>query len=253
VKEPVLQIRDVHKSFGDNVVLTGVSFDVNPAENVVVLGKSGTGKSVLIKIVVGLLEPDQGEVLAFGKNVHELDRKGLDEVRLRIGFAFQHAALYDSMSVRENLAFPVRMNEPDLPEAELNDRIEEVLEAVSLSKHIDHMPAELSGGQQKRIGVARTLMLRPDLMLYDEPTAGLDPKTAGDLNDLVNEVRERYGTACVLITHDLTCARATADRIAMLVDGKVHREGTFEEVFDTEDPAVRSFYDYNFVRPGDPT
>lgn len=246
-REPVLTTRGLTKSFGDHHVLRGVDLDLHEAENLVVLGKSGTGKSVLIKILVGLLAPDDGEVRIFGKDPHALSRVELDALRLRVGFAFQHAALYDSMSVRENLAFPVRMNHPRTPASEVADRIEEVLEAVELAQAIDQMPAELSGGQQKRIGIARTLMLQPDIMLYDEPTAGLDPKTAGAINDLVVKVRDLYGTACILITHDLTCARDTGDRVAMLVKGEVHREGTFEEVFDTDDPEVRSFYDYNFT------
>jgi phospholipid/cholesterol/gamma-HCH transport system ATP-binding protein len=247
-REVVIRLRGVEKSFGNNRVLQGVDLDVHRAENVVILGRSGTGKSVLIKLLVRLLPTDAGTIEVLGQDVLSLDRKALDALRVRIGFAFQHAALYDSMSVQDNLEFPLRMNPLDLTEAEIRERVDDVLDAVGLPQTRSQMPAELSGGQRKRIGVARTLILRPEIMLYDEPTAGLDPETCGEINDLILSVRERYQTTAIVITHDLTCARATGDRIGMLVDGKILTIGTFEEVFADPDPRIRAFYDYNFIQ-----
>lgn len=247
MNQPVIHIRGLNKSFGDNHVLRGVDLDVHARENLVVLGRSGTGKSVLIKIVIGLLEPDAGTVEVLGQDVHALGRRDLDALRQRIGFCFQHSALYDSMTVEENLRFPLAMNQPDLPESEVVSRIEEVLDAVGLPRTRRQMPAELSGGQQKRIGIARTLILRPEIVLYDEPTSGLDPATCTEINDLILSVRERFGTASIVITHDLTCAREVGDRVAVLLDGEVARQGTFDSVFATENPRIRAFYDYNFT------
>nr|MBA2322320.1 ATP-binding cassette domain-containing protein [Deltaproteobacteria bacterium] len=222
--------------------------DVQKAENVVVLGRSGTGKSVLIKILVGLLKPDKGDVRVLEKDVARLSGRELDALRVRVGFSFQHSALYDSMSVRENLEFPLRMNTRGLVEADVLKKVEEALEAVGLSQAINQMPSELSGGQRKRIGIARTLILNPEIMLYDEPTAGLDPQTSSEINDLINEVQDKYHTASIIITHDLTCAKMTGDRVAMLLDGSVFRIGKFEEVFEETDPRVKAFYDYNFFQ-----
>lgn len=245
---PAISIRGLHKAFGDLVVLRGVDLDVNPAENVVVLGRSGSGKSVLIKIVVGLLKPDAGEVLLLGQDVHHLRQRQLDAVRRQVGFSFQSGALYDSMTVGQNLEFPLRMNTKGLATGEVNDRVSDALEAVGLGKSGKQMPSELSGGQRKRIGIARTLILRPRVMLYDEPTAGLDPVTSSEINDLINQVQQRYRTASIIITHDLTCARATGHRVAMLLEGQVLRVGTFAEVFDKDaDPRISSFYNYNFT------
>lgn len=251
-RRPVVSIRGLTKSFGDLHVLRGVNLEVFEAENLVVLGRSGSGKSVLIKIVVGLVSPDAGEVLLLGENVHALDRRKLDALRRRVGFSFQGSALYDSMNVRQNLEFPLSMNLPGLKAAEVRDRVREALEAVGLLAWRERMPSELSGGQRKRIGIARTLILRPEIVLYDEPTAGLDPVTSGEINALIREVQRRYHTASIIITHDLTCARDAGDRVAMLVDGAVLRVGTFDEVFDGTDPQVTSFYQYNFVRKGVP-
>lgn len=246
-EQAVISLRGVHKAFGDLKVLEGVDLDVFRAENLVVLGKSGSGKSVLIKLVVGLLRPDAGQITVLDQDVHTLKPRQLDALRLRVGFSFQHSALYDSMSVAENLAFPLRMNQPRLGDAEVDEQVRAVLDSVGLSSSLNQMPSELSGGQRKRIGIARTLILRPEIMLYDEPTAGLDPETCAEINALIMEVREAYHTTSILITHDLTCAADTSDRVAMLVDGRMLRLGTFDEVFDTDDPRVRSFYDYNFT------
>lgn len=246
-KAAVIDIRGLYKSFGDLHVLRGVDLKVHKGENVVVLGRSGTGKSVLIKIISGLLNADRGSVKVLGKEVGALDEKQLRELRMKIGFSFQNSALYDSMTVRENLEFPLVRNVKNLSRAEINKSVEEVLESVGLSQTINQMPAELSGGQRKRIGIARTLIMNPEVMLYDEPTAGLDPTTCIEINQLINEVKERYHTSSILITHDLTCAKMTGDRLAMLMDGQFIREGTFEEVFESQDPRIKNFYDYNFT------
>lgn len=245
--KPVIEIRDVSKSFGDNHVLRGVNLDLYKEENLVVLGRSGTGKSVLIKLISGLLRPDEGEINVLGESVLELNDRELRELRLKIGFSFQNSALYDSMTVRENLEFPLVRNKRNLTRSEINYAVEEVLDGVGLSQAINQMPSELSGGQRKRIGIARTLILRPEIMMYDEPTAGLDPITCLEINGLINEVQERYKTASIIITHDLACAKEVGDRIVMLLDGKFERQGSFEEIFDTDDARVRAFYNYNFI------
>ncbi|MEL6342762.1 MAG: ABC transporter ATP-binding protein [Myxococcota bacterium] len=245
--EVVVSVRDVYKSFGDNHVHRGVSLDLHRDETLVLLGPSGTGKSVLIKMIVALLTPDRGEIRVFGEDIHQLPRKALNAVRVRMGFSFQHSALYDSMTVAENLAFPLEMNRPELSDAEIAQRVTAVLDAVGLPKTRKQMPASLSGGQRKRIGVARSLIMEPEIMLYDEPTAGLDPVAAADLNDLIVQVQHEYHTASIVITHDLASAKAIADRVLMLFDGKVFRSGSFDEIFESDDPRVRAFYDYNFT------
>ena len=245
--KPVIEIRDVSKSFGDNHVLRGVNLDLYKEENLVVLGRSGTGKSVLIKLISGLLRPDEGTINVLGESVLELNDRELRELRLKIGFSFQNSALYDSMTVRENLEFPLVRNKRNLTRSEIKYAVEEVLDGVGLSQAINQMPSELSGGQRKRIGIARTLILRPEIMMYDEPTAGLDPITCLEINGLINEVQERYKTASIIITHDLACAKEVGDRIVMLLDGKFERQGSFEEIFDTDDARVRAFYNYNFI------
>lgn len=245
--EVVISIRDVKKAFGDYEVLRGADLDLYKGENLVVLGRSGTGKSVLIKIISGLLTQDSGKVNVLGKNVNILKGQDLTNLRLRVGFSFQNSALYDSMTVRKNLEFPLVRNQKNLTKTEINKATESVLDAVGLLQTINQMPAELSGGQRKRIGIARTLILQPEIMLYDEPTAGLDPITCIEINNLINQVKERYKTSSIIITHDLTCAKHTGDRVAMLLDGKFERVGTFEEVFATDDERVKPFYDYNFT------
>ncbi|CCH55009.1 ABC transporter related protein [Fibrisoma limi BUZ 3] len=243
----VISIRGLRKSFGDLHVLRGVDLDVYQGENLVVLGRSGTGKSVLIKLIVGLLRPDAGTINVLGQDVDTLTVKELDQLRLKVGFSFQSSALYDSMTIRENLEFPLVRNVRNLSRQEINRAVEESLEDVGLSQTINQMPSELSGGQRKRIGIARTLILKPDIMLYDEPTAGLDPITSNDINNLINEVQERHRATSIIITHDLTCAKETGDRLAMLLDGRFERQGTFDEVFATNDERVQQFYHYNFI------
>jgi phospholipid/cholesterol/gamma-HCH transport system ATP-binding protein len=243
----VISLRGIRKSFGTLEVLKGVDLDVCKGENVVVLGRSGSGKSVLIKIIAGLLKPDAGTVRVLNQEVDQLDSRELQSLRTKIGFSFQSSALYDGMNVRANLEFPLIRNKRNLSRSETEKAVAKVLDDVGLSRTIDQMPSELSGGQKKRIGIARTLILQPEIMLYDEPTAGLDPVTSEDINDLINEVQERYNTSAVIITHDLTCAKATADRLIMLSEGGFLRQGSFDEVFDSEDPRIKKFYDYNFI------
>ncbi|AEE54003.1 ABC transporter ATP-binding protein [Haliscomenobacter hydrossis] len=246
--EPVISIQGLYKSFGTLDVLKGIDLTVCEGENVAVLGKSGSGKSVLIKIIVGLLKPDKGTLNVLEKEVEELNGKELDELRLRIGFSFQGSALYDSMSVFENLAFPLTMNVKHLTKKEVESAVEEALEAVGLKDKAERMPAELSGGQRKRIGIARALILKPEIMLYDEPTAGLDPITSAEINELINEVQEKYNTSSIIITHDLTCAKNTCNRVVMLVEGKFLPSGKFEELFGTDNQQVKDFFNYNFIQ-----
>jgi len=244
----MINIQGLYKSFGDNHVLRGIDLKVCKGENVVVLGRSGTGKSVLIKIISGLLKPDAGTVVVLDENVTTLSDKQLRSLRLKIGFSFQNSALYDSMTVRENLEFPLVRHHRKLTKAEVARSVERVLDAVGLLQTINQMPAELSGGQRKRIGIARTLILQPQIMLYDEPTAGLDPITSGEINNLINEVQRQFHTTSIIITHDLTCAKETGDRVAMLLEGRFVKQGTFEEVFGSQDERIKSFYDYNFIQ-----
>ncbi len=247
-EDSVISISGLFKSFGDLEVLKGINFNLFKGENVAVLGKSGTGKSVLIKIIVGLLKPDRGEVVVLGQHVDQLESKELNALRIRIGFSFQNSALYDSMNVYQNLAFPLTMNRKNINKKEVDDAVEEVLEAVGLTDKLKQMPSDLSGGQRKRIGIARTLILKPEIMLYDEPTSGLDPITSAEIIELINEVQQKYNTSSVIITHDLTCAKNSANRIAMLIEGEFLKVGTFDEVFDTNDEQVKAFFDYNFIQ-----
>ncbi|MBW4890652.1 ATP-binding cassette domain-containing protein [Mucilaginibacter sp. HMF5004] len=247
-KNAVISIKGLTKSFDGNAVLRGVDLELYQGENLVVLGRSGTGKSVLIKIISGLIKPDEGTVSLLGKDMKNITDKELNEIRTRIGFSFQNSALYDSMTVRKNLEFPLVRNKKNLSRAEIDKAVETVLEAVGLEQAINQMPAELSGGQRKRIGIARTLILNPEIMLYDEPTAGLDPITCIEINSLINEVQQRYKTSSIIITHDLTCAKATGDRMAILLSGKFERQGSFDEVFNTDDDRVKPFFDYNFIK-----
>lgn len=240
----VISVKDLFKSFGDNEVLKGVDLELYKGENVVILGRSGSGKSVLIKIIAGLLKADSGTVSILGSEVNNLEIKELRALRLNLGFSFQSSALYDGMNVWENLQFPLVRNRRELTRQQVNEAIEQVLTEVGLLQTIDQMPAELSGGQKKRIGIARMLILKPQIMLYDEPTGGLDPVTCMEINNLINKVQQQYNTSSIIITHDLSCAKTTGNRIVMLSDGKFFRQGSFEEVFHSEDERVKSFYNY---------
>jgi phospholipid/cholesterol/gamma-HCH transport system ATP-binding protein len=247
LNDQVISIKGLYKSFGELHVLKGIDLTVYKGENVAVLGKSGSGKSVLIKILVGLLKPDRGEVKVLGQQVAELNEKELNALRLRIGFSFQSSALYDSMNIYQNLAFPLTMNHPNLTKKEVDLAVEEALDAVGLGDKIKQMPSDLSGGQRKRVGIARTLILQPEIMLYDEPTSGLDPVTSTEINALINEVQQRYKTSAVIITHDLTCAKNTCNRVAVLIEGQFLKTGTFDDVFSTEEAQIKNFYNYNFI------
>ena len=244
----VISIAGLQKSFGSLHVLRSIDLEIYKGENVVVMGRSASGKSVLIKIIAGLMFPDNGKVNVLGQEVDNLSSRELDQLRLKIGFSFQGSALYDSMTVKENLEFPLVRNKRSLSKTEVNKAIEEVLEDVGLLEAIYQWPSELSGGQRKRVGIARTLILRPEIILYDEPTSGLDPITSIEIINLINEVQKKYNTSSIIITHDLTCAKYTGDRVAILVNGRFVRQGSFEEVFATDDPDIRSFYNYNFIK-----
>lgn len=241
---PMIEIKDLHKTFGkDNKILKGVNLTVNKGEDLVILGRSGSGKSVAIKCIVGLIEPDQGEIKVFGENVLHLTKPELNEIRIRIGFLFQSGALYDSMSVRENLSFTLKKHQPDLDEAEVESQVMEALDSVGLEDAIDKMPSELSGGMQKRIGLARTLIMKPEIILYDEPTTGLDTITSREISELILDIKHKRKTTSIIITHDMACAKLTADRIMVLKDGVIHAEGTYEELEKSEDEWVRSFFE----------
>lgn len=246
-KETVIDIKGLYKSFGNNHVLRGVDLQVARGENVVVLGRSGTGKSVLIKIICGLLTQDAGSVMVLGEDVKHLKARELEKLRLKVGFSFQLSALYDSMTVRENIEFPLLRNYKHLSKGEVRERVDAVLNAVSLLKTKNQYPAELSGGQKKRIGIARTLVLRPEIMLYDEPTAGLDPISSIEVNSLIRSIQQEFGVSSIIITHDLVCAKTTGDRMVMMFDGVVQKQGTFDEVFSSDDERIKSFYEYNFT------
>lgn len=240
--EQVIEITSLRKGFGSEVVLANVSLKLFAGENLVVLGKSGSGKSVLIKCIVRLLEPDEGKITVLGDEVTALDRNGLSDLRKKIGFLFQSSALYDSMTVKQNLEFPLRRIKRDLTQAQIDEKIKEVLENVSLSDALDKMPSQLSGGMRKRISLARTLIVDPMIMLYDEPTTGLDPVTSDEISILINEVQKKYKTSSVIITHDIACARTTANRIIMLLNGEVYKEGKMAEFEKSDDPVIKSFF-----------
>jgi phospholipid/cholesterol/gamma-HCH transport system ATP-binding protein len=242
--EVMASIREVRKSFGDLEVLKGVNLDLYKRENLVILGRSGTGKSVLIKCMVALMKPDSGTINILGKDVFSLNVKELNDLRLQIGFSFQGSALYDSMTVRENLEFPLTRNLGITDRKKLHDMVVDALEDVGLRHTINQMPSELSGGMRKRVGIARTLILKPKIMLYDEPTAGLDPITAMEINDLILSMREKYHMSSIIITHDISSAKHTSDRIVALINGQSKLEGTFEELRETRDPDLEPFFNY---------
>ena len=240
--DPVIEIHNLKKSFGPQEVLTNVSLTLHNGENLVVLGKSGSGKSVLIKCVVGLLNSDSGTIKVFDKNVNDLNRKELGELRQKIGFLFQSGALYDSMTVKQNLEFPLRRIKKNLTAKEIEEKINEVLENVGLADALLKMPSQLSGGMRKRISLARTIVVDPMIMLYDEPTTGLDPITSDEISSLINDVQKKYKTSSVIITHDIKCARNIANRIIMLKDGEVYLEGNMSDFENSTDPFIKSFF-----------
>jgi phospholipid/cholesterol/gamma-HCH transport system ATP-binding protein len=240
--EPLLVLKGIKKAFGPNLVLNGFDLELYPNENVVILGKSGSGKSVLIKCLVRLIEADEGEIEVLGQDVTDLDEDTLDEVRTEIGFLFQGSALYDSMTVRENLRFPLRRHPDRLKGRAEKDLIVQALRNVGLEYAIDLMPAELSGGMKRRVALARTLILEPKIILYDEPTTGLDPITANEIIQLILKLQEEMNTTSLIITHDMDCARVISNRVIILQDGINYAQGTYEELSKSTDPKVKAFF-----------
>ncbi len=244
VAAPVIEVLNVNKSFGSNHVLRNFSMKLAAGENIAILGKSGCGKSVLIKCIINLMSPDDGLIKVLGENIGELDADALDAMRARVGFLFQSNALYDSMTVRENLEFPLRRHWPkERREKGAEEAVHEALEDVGLEHTVDMMPAELSGGMRKRIALARTLILRPEIILYDEPTTGLDPVTAREISQLIMQVQKKYNASSLIISHDMNCINITANRVVMLIDGKRYAEDTFENLKKDADPKIREFFE----------
>jgi len=241
-KDSVIEITKLCKAFGTQQVLKDLSLKLFNGENLVVLGKSGSGKSVLIKCIAGLLKSDSGTINVFQHNVTALKVKELDEMRREIGFLFQSGALYDSMTVRQNLEFPLIRLKKELTKKERDAKIEEVLENVGLSDALDKMPSQLSGGMRKRISLARTIIVDPKIMLYDEPTTGLDPVTSDEISLLINDIQKKYKTSSIIITHDIECARATADRLIMLQDGQIYADGNIDNYEKSTDSVIKSFF-----------
>ena len=241
--EPVMEIAHLYKAFGDNVVLAGFSLTVNRGESVIVLGKSGSGKSVLIKCIIGLMRPDSGSIKVFGREVTSLSQDQLDETRVRMGFLFQNNALYDSMTVRENLEFPLRRHSINLSREETEQLVLEALSDVGLEHTVDMMPVELSGGMRKRIALARTLILKPDIILYDEPTTGLDPITGREIIRLMIGIQKKYGSSSLIISHDMNCVRMMGSRIIMLIDGICYAEGSYETLKQSADVKIKNFFE----------
>lgn len=243
-KETVIEIRKLNKSFGSNHVLKNFEMELIKGENLAVLGKSGSGKSVLIKCIIGLYYPEEGSIHLFGRDIREFDQREWDIVRQRIGFLFQSNALYDSMTVRENLEFPLRRHEiKKQSESNTEELIRETLANVGLEHTIDMMPAELSGGMRKRIALARTLILKPEIILYDEPTTGLDPITAREISNLILEVQKKYNTSSIIISHDMNCIDIVSNRIIMLIDGRCYAQGRFDILKDSKDKKVKEFFE----------
>ena len=239
----VISIKGLDKSFGiDNHVLKGVDLKVKKGENLVVLGKSGSGKSITIKCLVGLVDPDKGEVKVFDTDITKLNNAQMNVLRLRIGFLFQNSALYDSMTVRQNMEFPLKRHSKQLSAKEIDDAVISTLNDVGLAEAVDRMPSELSGGMRKRIGLARTLILKPEIMLYDEPTTGLDTITSREISELILAIQKKNKTSSIIITHDMACAKLTGDRVVILKDGVIIAEGSYDALEKSEDEWVRSFF-----------
>ncbi len=239
----VLTIHNLYKSFADNHVLVDFNLEIKKGESVVVLGKSGSGKSVLIKCIIGLLKPDKGSIELFGAGIPDIKDEELDKIRARVGFLFQSNALYDSMTVRENLEFPLRRHWIEVSQDDVNKMVQEALEDVGLVQTIDMMPAELSGGMRKRIALARTLILKPEIILYDEPTTGLDPVTAREIIGLMKEIQVKYNTTSLIISHDMNCVRMASNRVVVLVGGRCYAEGSYEQLKQNTDPNVKQFFE----------
>ena len=244
----MVDIKKLHKSFDEMTVLDGVSLHVENGQNMVVFGRSGTGKSVLLKCLIRLMEPDSGEIYVEGQDVRSLDNNSLNDLRKDMGFLFQSAALYDSMSVRENLEFPLIRNY-ELDQTEMDERVNSVLEAVSLEEAIDKMPAELSGGMRKRIGLARSIITKPKLMLYDEPTTGLDPITSKEISSLILKLQNKYNMTSIVVTHDLLCAKIIADYAIVLNEGHIIHEGRIDELVASKDEFLQNFFNDEVVNP----
>jgi phospholipid/cholesterol/gamma-HCH transport system ATP-binding protein len=240
--ETIIELKNLCKSFGDNAVLKGVNLSVKKGEDLVILGRSGSGKSITIKCLVGLVRADEGEINIFGEDITKMSNTALNEIRVRVGFLFQNGALYDSMTVRQNLEFTLKHHSSYLSSNEVDEAILEALESVGLEEAIDKMPSELSGGMRKRIGLARTLIIKPEIILYDEPTSGLDAITAREISELILYVQKKYKTTSIIITHDMACAKLTGNRIMILNDGVIHAEGTYATLEKSEDKWVRSFF-----------
>lgn len=241
--ETVIEVQHLFKSFGENKVLNDFDMKLYKGENLAILGKSGSGKSVLIKCIIGLLKPEKGSIKVFGEDITNLKHTALDKIRVRIGFLFQSNALYDSMSVRDNLEFPLRVRKEKMRRADIDNLVMEALTNVGLEHTVDMMPSELSGGMRKRIGLARTLILKPDIILYDEPTTGLDPITGKDISHLIVEIQKKYHTSSMLISHDMNSIRITTNRIILLLDGRRYADGTYDELKDSTDPSVKQFFE----------
>jgi len=243
IQNPPIRIENLQKSFGDRRILNNFNLTVNEDENVVILGKSGAGKSVLIKCIIGLLKPDSGNIKVFGEEVTGISEYQLDKVRTRIGFLFQGNALYDSMTIRENLEFPLRRHWINISQKETDQMVMEALENVKLPYTSEMMPAELSGGMQKRIALARTMILKPEIILYDEPTTGLDPVTAREIDNLILELQDKLKTSSIIISHDMNCVKNTSDRVVLLLDGKCYTEGTYQSLEQSEDEQIKQFFE----------